>query len=92
MGQLMNRFRNTLFIVAPIAFALGPAAADVTTCFGDGHCTVVTPDGVHEMSRSEALDHQRDQQQRRIAMIECEYASSAVKCESLKTTFSNLFR
>lgn len=88
----MNRVRDTVFIVALIAFTISPAAADVTTCFGDGHCTVVTPDGAHEMSRSEALDHQRDQQQRRVAMIECEYASSAVTCESLRATLSNLFR
>jgi hypothetical protein len=59
-----NRVRGIVFIIAVIAFTLGPAAADVTTCFGDGNCTVVTPEGAHQMSRSETLSHQRDQQQR----------------------------
>jgi hypothetical protein len=87
-----SRIRHIVFIVALMAFTLGPAAADVTTCFGGGHCTVVTPEGAHQMSRSETLSHQRDQQQRRVAMIECEYASSSVDCERLRTTLSDLFR
>jgi len=87
-----SRVRYIVLSVALITFTLGPATADVTTCFGDGHCTVVTPDGARQMSRSETLNHQRDQQQRRVAMIECEYASSLVECDRLKTTLSNLFR
>ncbi|WP_426441468.1 hypothetical protein [Bradyrhizobium genosp. P] len=83
--------RSILFIVTIIAFMLDPAAADVTTCFGNGNCTVVTPDGAHQMSRSEILIHQRDQQERRVAMIECEYASGFVECERLRTALSHLF-
>jgi hypothetical protein len=92
--ELMNnRVRGGIvFIIAVIAFTLGPAAADVTTCFGDGNCTVVTPEGAHQMSRSETLSHQRDQQQRRVAMIECGYASNSGECERLRTTLSELFR
>jgi hypothetical protein len=86
-----NRVRGVVFIIAVIAFTLGPAAADVTTCFGDGNCTVVTPEGAHQMSPSETLIHQRDQQQRRVAMVECGYASSFVECERLRTALSNLF-
>jgi hypothetical protein len=33
-----NRVRGVVFTLALIAFTLGPAAADVTTCFGDGNC------------------------------------------------------
>jgi hypothetical protein len=91
--ELMNnRIRNIVCTVALTAFTLGPATADVTTCFGDGNCTVVTPEGAHQMSRSETLSHQRDQQQRRVGTIECEYAWSLVECERLRTTLSNLFR
>jgi hypothetical protein len=90
--ELMNnRFRGIVFAIALIAFTLGPAAAEVTTCFGDD-CTVVTPEGAHQMSRSETLSHQRDQQQRRVAMIECGYASNSGECERLRTTLSELFR
>jgi hypothetical protein len=89
---MSNGVRGIIFTIALIAFTLGPAAADVTTCFGDGQCTVVTPEGAHQMSRSETLSHQRDQQQRRVAMIECQYASSLVECEHLRTTLSDLFR
>jgi hypothetical protein len=84
--------RNIVCTAALTVFAIGPAAADVTTCFGDGHCTVVTPEGARQMSRSETLSHQRDQQQRRVGMVECEYASSFVECERLRATLSNLFR
>ena len=89
MYRIGQRAVLTIFLI--VGFAV-QSFGDVTTCYGSDNCTVVTPDGAHQMSKEEAVVYRREQERNRLDRIDCDYASDRIRCRQLLDAALALFR